>query len=257
MRGKFEKKRNKKKNPLGLIALVLLGLVVVGVVLLLTLPGDKTPQSDTDAPSTQAPTESEAAVSVQIEPVEQPAINLGYGLEIVDAGSYTGLYMEDGADEIVSGVMMIVVRNSGESDMQLAKITALCNGEELHFTLTNLSVGAQAVVLEQDRKTASGEAISSAILETQVLFQEPMSLLEDRIQISGLDGMLNVENISDSDIAGDIYIYYKYAAQDAFYGGITFRVCVEGGLAAGELRQIPAGHYSPAGCVIVQVAANG
>ena len=56
------------------------------------------------------------------------------------------------------------------------------------------------------------------------------------------------------DISGDIYIYYKFAATDIFYGGITFRVRVEGGLKAGELRQIPAGHFKPGECRIVQVS---
>ena len=256
MRGKFEKRRSKKKSPLGLIALILLGLLVIGVVLLLTLPSGK-PGEPTDSTD---PTETEPGSSgtgLHIELEEQPAINLGYGLEIIDAGRYTGAYMEDGSDELVSDVMMIVVRNSGEDDIQLAQITAVSQEEEYHFTLTNLAAGEQAVVLERDRKLSTGAALISAVLENPVVFPEPMSLQEDVLEISGLDGMLNVKNISDSDITGDIYIYYKYAAQDVFYGGITFRVCVEGGLGAGELRQLPAGHYSPEGCVIVQVTVNG
>ena len=94
-------------------------------------------------------------------------------------------------------------------------------------------------------------------MENVAVFDEPMDLMADTIRISGMDGMLNVENISDRDITGQIYIYYKYASADTFYGGITFRVPVEGGLKAGELRQVPAGHYSPEGCTLVQVTVNG
>ena len=121
------------------------------------------------------------------------------------------------------------------------------------FKLTNLAVGKRAVLLDLDRKPAEGGTPEAVELDSVALFQEPMELHEDVIEIGGLEGMLNVKNISDTDISGDIHIYYKYAAQDIYYGGITFRVRIQGGLKAGELRQIPAGHFDPKGCEIIQV----
>ena len=196
-------------------------------------------------------------VSVQIDLEEQSAINLGYGLEIVDSGKYTGIYMEDGSDEVVSGIMMIAVHNTSEQDVQYAQIQAVCGEKEYEFVLTNLAAGAKVVLLDQQRREASGAALTSAVAENVALFSEPMDLMEDTIEIGGLDGMLNVKNLSAANITGDIFVYYKYASEDMFYGGITFRVRIEGGLAAGELRQIPAGHYSPKGCALVQVTVNG
>jgi hypothetical protein len=64
---------------------------------------------------------------------------------------------------------------------------------------------------------------------------------------------MNVKNISDSDIEGNIYVYYKYKTQDLFYGGITFRVTVEGGLKAGEIRQLMTSHFNPDTCQVVMV----
>lgn len=244
-----QKVKKKKNGGKGLLVLSLMAVVcAAAVIVVVFLP---------DLASKDPAKDSSGDQSIHVDLENQKPINLGYGLEIVDAGRYTGLYMEDGSNEILSDMMMVVVRNSGESDFQLAEITANCGAEEYHFTLTNLAVGGQAVLLDQNRKPAVDEPVTSAIMDTPVLFQEPMSLQEDVIQVSGLKGMLNVKNISASDIANDIYVYYKYAGQDIFYGGITFRVCVEGGLKSGEIRQIPAGHYSPDGCAIVQVTTHG
>ena len=182
-------------------------------------------------------------------------MDLGSGLEIIDSGKYTGLYMEDGSNELLSDVMMIIVYNNGEQDVQLAEISAEADGDTYRFQLTNLAVGERAVLLDLDRKSSA--ELTAAALKKAAFFDEPMDLYEDTVKVSGMDGMVNVQNISDEDIAGDIYVYYKYAGEDVYYGGITFRVRVEGGLKAGEIRQIPAGHYNAEGCAVVQVTVHG
>ena len=244
-------KKKQMKSRWMLIALILVILASAGAVMLRSrqpqAPGP-TPRETTASPVPEKPTQT-----VRIETEEQKPINLGYGLQITDSGRYSGVYMEDGSNEIVSDVMMVVAENTGESDIQLAEFTALCGGEEYRFKVTNLAAGARAVLLELDRRSAASGTVESAVLGNAALFPEPMELYEDTIEIGGLEGMLNVKNISGSDISGDIFIYYKYAARDICYGGITFRVRIEGGLKAGELRQIPAGHFDPDGCAVVQV----
>jgi hypothetical protein len=213
----------------------------------MTDPGQTTPEG-TEPDETEPRGEEDPTIPVQ------QTINLGCGLEICDAGSYTGAYVEDGSCEIVSGVMMIVVRNTGEQDVQLADIIAVSGDSEYTFRLTNLAAGERVVLLELERRQAAEAVLESAIVSEVALFENPMELHGETIQITGLDGMLNVKNISGKDISGDVYIYYKFAATDIFYGGITFRVRVEGGLKAGELRQIPAGHFKTGECRIVQVS---
>ena len=260
------KNKQKKKTVWIAVALVLLTALVAAAVLLPQLrtgEPERLPEGTTMVPdrteplqTVPAPTVPPTTVPEQTVPEQtlpQGAINLGYGLQITDSGKYTGVYMEDGGDEIVSDVMMAVVVNTGEADVQLAEITAQAGDEQFRFRLTNLAVGERTVILDLDRKPSGGKSLESAVAGNTVLFQQPMTLLEDRVSISGQDGVLNIKNISDADIEGEIYVYYKYAAEDLYYGGITFRVRVEGGLKAGEIRQVPAGHYSPAGCSIVQV----
>lgn len=249
--------KKKQTKSLGiLIVLVLAAVVCIAAVIIRSHRSGSpvpTPQGTGRKPvptgsAQTVPTLTEPAVSEQQEP-----INLGYGLQITDSGRYTGLYMEDGSNELVSDVMMVIVQNNGAEDIQLAEFTAVSGGEEYHFKLTNLAAGERVVLLELERRAASSAPLESAVLGNTALFPEPMELYEDTIEIGGLEGMLNVQNISDADISGDICIYYKYAAQDIYYGGITFRVRIEGGLKAGELRQIPAGHFDPDGCAVVQV----
>ena len=253
-KGKYASPRRRR----GGLTWVLLAVIVLLVGFLAYMIGNPPAQELPDP--TAAPEETAAAQpgeDIRIAFGEQAPINLGYGLEITDAGKYTGAYMEDGTDEVVSGTMMILVRNSGSNDIQYARITAVCQGTEYNFTLSNLPAGEGVVLLDQDRKAAVGSAVDSAVLSGAVLFDAPMSLMEESVEIQGTDGVLEVKNISGEDISGDIYVYYKYSAADLFYGGITFRARVEGGLKAGEQRQISTGHYSPGGCRIVQVTVNG
>ena len=253
------RKKNEKKNQ----GWIVLGLWVLAAVLTVAAvlvrqeppagpagrPVQTTPPAHGNPASGTSPQETLPPVT------EPPAMDLGSGLEIIDSGKYTGLYMEDGSNELLSDVMMIIVYNNGEQDIQLAEISAEADGETYRFQLTNLAVGERAVLLDLDRKS-SGE-LTAAALEKAAFFDEPMDLYEDTIKVSGMDGMVNVQNISDEDISGDIYVYYKYAGEDIYYGGITFRVRVEGGLKAGEIRQIPAGHYNAEGCAVVQVTVHG
>lgn len=220
-----------------------------------TTPGNSTTPGTSGEAGPGASQSATEATNAQIQPQVQTPINLGSGLEITDSGKYTGLYMEDGSNALVSDVMMVVVCNNGEQDVQFASFTAVSGKETYRFQLTNLAAGEKVVLLDLDQKK-SGDFLTSAAMDQVVLFQEPMSVYADRIQISSMDGMMNVKNISNADITDDIYVYYKYAAQDLYYGGITFRVRVEGGLKAGEIRQVLSQHHTAKGCAIVQVTIH-
>ena len=68
-----------------------------------------------------------------------------------------------------------------------------------------------------------------------------------------MDGAVNVTNISGEDIEGNIVVYYKNAAKDLYYGGITYRITIEGGLKADEIRQVMTNHASDTGSRIMFV----
>lgn len=257
-KGKYAKK---KKNTGFRWILIVLLLIAAGIAGLWIAAKDKEPVQVLPPETTQAQeTQQATEVPTETEPVqttlpEEPfrSINLGYGVYLEQVRSYTGTYMEDGSDQLVSDVMMIRIANTGEDDIQLMNIEVSYAEELYHFTATNLPAGSAAVLLELSRAPMPKGNPVSAVANNVVLYHDNMQADFSVYEISGADGALNVKNVSGKDIAGDIYVYYKYKIQDIYYGGITFRVKIEGGLAAGEIRQIMTSHYNPDNCEVILI----
>ena len=278
MSGKNNKKRPGQRHNAnrGLnIAIAIAAVVLVALIaLLIVLEVSRKPNADptsgtagttgsTGSASTGFETvdpgasQESTGASVQIENVESVSVSLSRGMEIVDVGSYTGMYMEDGSDEIVSGVLMIVVANKGEEDIQYAEITLSAGAETAYFSLTTLPAGESVVLLEQNRMSYSKSVIySDAKASNVAVFKEPMSLREDLITIQALKGAMNITNISGADITGDIVIYYKNSSSDMLYGGITYRVRLSGGMKKDEIKQIVSDHFSAGGSSIMFVTCG-
>lgn len=250
--GKYEKNRKSGKRWLWLLVLAAVVVIALSVVL---LQSDDEPE---EAPPTQ-PTETTAAPETTTEAtitLEENSVNLGYGIYVTDMGAYTGMYMEDGSDEILSGILMMIVKNDGDRDIQYAQITMDIGETQAVFTATTIPVGESMVLLEQTRMTWDETVDYESILpkvETIAYFQEQPSTHADKFKIQIIDGALNVTNISGQDIAGKITVYYKNAAEDLLYGGITYSVSIEGGLKADELRQVMTNHASDTGSRIMFV----
>ncbi len=243
-------KNNKKSNDKNYnvrkiiiaVAIALVAIVAVVVAVLLT-SGEPNNNNDNNTKKPNLLTETEA-----FEPVK-----LDDNFEIVDMGKYSGIYMEDGSNDSVTDVFMIKVKNISEKDLQLARINLKYADFTAEFEVTNLPVGDTAVLLEKNRNAyIEGSFKSSKVLDV-VYFENPMSIKSDVLKITGNDGVLIVENISDKDIDGDFYIYYKYSLDDVLYGGITFRSKVASGIKAGEVKQVAASHFDDNGSVIVDV----
>ena len=206
------------------------------------------PASSAASPASSAASSSAAGLSFAAP------VQLAEGLVITDCGRYTGIYMEDGTDEGVADVQMIVVENTGSRTVQYATI-ALAGGEHTaNFTLTTLPPGKKVVLLETSRLAAvPSETFSACSVEQLAFFPQEPALQADRLEIQPLDGALNITNISGADITGDVAVYYKNAAADLYYGGITYRATVQGGIKAGEIKQVMTNHFSLSGSEILFV----
>lgn len=246
-----QKKKTQNKGSGGrVVLLIILTLLLAVLVWLASLMGQREVPTleqtgGPDRSGTETTADTTGSQAMIPEPAEPQPIELSDGLVIHYISSYAGIYMEDGTDEPVADVMMIVLENTSEQDLQLARISIEYSGFTAEFEVTNIPAGEKVVALEKNRHSeASGDYLS---IQTKnvVFFPEPMGMEEERIQIKGLNGTLEVTNISAEDITGDIYIYYKNSATDLLYGGITYRVSVKGGLKAGESIRIIAGHYTP------------
>lgn len=184
---------------------------------------------------------------------EKEAIQLGNGLEIVEVGSYSGQFVEDGSDEAVENIMSITLKNSSDKDLQYAVVNLNVEQEVASFAVTNLKAGAEAILLEQNRMGATDEEVQVASVDKVVFYEKAQTLKEEQFKISGQKQIVNIENVSGEAIEGDVYIYYKNVQDDAYLGGITYRVRISDGFAVGEIKQVSTSHYMPKKCEIVLV----
>jgi hypothetical protein len=244
-----KQKKVQKKDPhiLGILAVVAVAaVIVIAAVSYYAQPGEP-----------DNPTGTQPSYPLRVEDAENVSINLGYGMYLEDVAKYTGVYMEDGSDEVVSGILMVMVKNTGTQDIQYAEIEMPVGDKLACFTLTNLPMGESVVLLEKNRMEFNSDVkYMTSIAKNVIVFQEPMTLLADKLRIQGKSGVLNITNISDEDITGNIMIYYKNSSSNMLYGGITYRVMITGGIKAGETRQAASGHYSSAGSRIVQITCS-
>lgn len=189
------------------------------------------------APPTQPPTDPPTSPT-------EPDLTMDRGLEIVDIGWYTGEYLEDGSNESVENILMILLANNGEEDIQYAEITLQVNGSPARFVVTTLPAGETMILLEQNKMPfVAGAAYTDAEAINVAVFKDTMDTKSGQLKIQGLNGAVNVTNISGKDIEGDIVIYYKNVYGDTMYGGITYRITISGGLKAGAVRQVMTKHF--------------
>jgi hypothetical protein len=245
-------KQPKNKWILPVIAVVVAAAVAAAVFFLcrgespLTPPVETTEPTETTQPAATLP------------PMEtSPTLELGDGLRVLRMDRYAGIYMEDGTNEIVSDVMMLILENTSDRDLQLARIDVAYADQTAWFEVTNLPAGEKVVLLEKERMGFPGEDYLTVSTRNVVFFQEPMAVPEGLIEVSGTAGLVKLTNISGDGIPGPIYVYYKNSAEDLLYGGITYRVTAAEGLAEGETLTIPAGHYDPEQCRILAIQTGG
>lgn len=223
------------KNKKTLILIIIVVIAVVGIATSILKKADST------------------------DDIEKINIDAGQSIEITEIGSYTGPYMEDGSDSEVSDVLMIKIKNTGKKDIQYGEITLYDNTEKAGiFKFSTLMAGDTVTVLENnktkfDKKAEYKNAGSSNV----ALFQTEPKLYSDKIEIQSLEGGINVTNISNNDIDGDILIYFKDCKEDELLGGITYRGRIEGGMEKGEIRQLMSNNFTENNTKVMFVTIDG
>lgn len=140
----------------------------------------------------------------------------------------------------------IVVYNDSEKTLQYAVITATFSDNTVYtYKISTLPPGEACMVAEES--SAPYRELSTGFFGFEIFnvafFAEEPSVYSDKLQFSGADGILNVKNISGTDITDNIVVYYKDYIDTQFTSGVTYRVTVTGGLKAGEIKQISANNY--------------
>ena len=270
MSGKYVKK--KKSGCLKTVLILSIGILILLCILgflvsrdaeEIPLPTESSPTEIQEQTSSTLAEEIEESVETaetvfQVKEEQEGVTSFSLnGLDITQYGKYMGAYMEDGTDDFVNNVMMIMVTNNTEEAVQYAKITLTGPAGDAVFVLTTLLPGDSAVVLEAERKPYGAEDVYiDARVDNLALFSEMPSLFENVLLIQPMDGGFNITNISNTDITGDIAVYFKDTAGDLLYGGITYMGRIHGGLKSNEIKQIISPNFHEVSTRVVFININ-
>ena len=208
-----------------------------------------TEQTDAAPPETEPPvTEAAPDTSTpegETEPAEQteaPIPTPTEGPKVLSMGLYTGPFPEDGSDEAVDSVAVLLVENASDTQLQFAEIQYLIDDREAIFRVSELPPGEKAMAVEIHRLVATPVSVWEAKPGRDIVVYLA-SIPEERLEIRcERDGVLTVVNHGTE--TGDAELYYKRRNEDgSFLGGIAYHIRVRA-LAPGESRDVNAAHFS-------------
>jgi len=203
------------------------------------------PPSYTEPPETEP--EIEYTEPIDTEP-EKVVLSLPYtipnsGIEILRIAPYDGIYMEDGSNEDVKGIAMILVKNISEEAIEYAEISMKYDDKTLKFKVSALPSGARAILQAENRDScAEGELLactaSVAMLPSLDQSEKKVSVVDNG------DNSLTISNLTDKKIV-TIRLFYKYYMSDenTYVGGITFTAKISD-LGAGESVTVSPSHFT-------------
>lgn len=210
----------------------------------------KVEQQDLPKPSPEAFRENE--IQGYAKQIEEPEQLTREDIEVISIGSYTGIYVEDGSNEEVMDIASVLVRNNSDEMLQAATLTYRVNDSETaEFVISNLPAGTAALVQEKNKRAF--QASDVYVLEEDAYgMAENARLWQDRFKVTGNDGMVSLENLTEQSFQ-KVYVYYKYIQQGgAYLGGVTFRTAFEE-IGPGETVKADAGHFSEGASEILMV----
>lgn len=196
--------------------------------------GDRADSQSSGSGGEQAAGE-DAAVSFPYE-VE------GTPLTIENISSYDGIFLEDGSDQEVSGITAMVLKNTGDVNVEYASITLKRDGEELQFEASGIPAGATVVVQEKNKAAYGSGTYTDCSGITAEL--ESFEMSEDKVSVEETEeGSLQVTNLTDEEIPC-VRIFYKFymADQQSYVGGITYTAKLTN-LGAGSSQTVTPSHY--------------
>lgn len=229
-------KKKKSQSAKWIIAAVAAAVVLAVVIIIVVCSnaGDRPEETNTEQPTEAA----DPVIAVGND------LSLGDGLTIRSVTRYAGYYVEDGSNDVVSGIAAVRVRNNGDKNIQLLsfKLTDI-HGQEYAFMITTLLPGEEVLALEMNRRTFDTDTkILSASVDSRAYFTQTPTLYPDQLSLTCTTGFITVENVSSETVPAG-YVYYKNVSDGLLIGGITYRSSFRA-LAPGEKITLSASHYT-------------
>lgn len=168
------------------------------------------------------------------------------GISVVSLENISGMYVEDGSDEVMSSIFAATFRNDSGSDLQYAKLVLTVGKEAYVFELSTVPAGATVRAMEMNRKAfLSSKGDVTLTQENIAWFDEAPSMYANLFKITQRNNAIIVENISSRTITAPIYVYYKNYTDGMYIGGITYRAGTQEDLAPGKSVALSAKHFDP------------
>lgn len=157
-------------------------------------------------------------------------------VSVAEVFSYSGPYVEDGANEECKNICAVRIENKSSVHYQYLHFTVKIGGTVYTFKATTLFAGAKMTVLCEDRSEYRDGDIESVEFLAAAPFAEKPTVHLDTLEITYTDGFINVKNKTDKTLK-NVYVYYKNTDDYGFIGGITYRVSF-GNIGPGGLVQM-------------------
>lgn len=220
-----------------------------------TLPtqpyGDSASPGGTVNPGSSKPSQSDGSVQQEQAAPKPDEPQLTYD----QFSLYSGQYVEDGRDELVTNVAAILVTNRSGKFLDLATLTFMIDGREASFRVSGLPAGRSAWVLEASRMTAT-QSSTFTFVDMVTGFRENVISSTDKLSITCIGNLVTATNKSDIKLE-DVFVYYRVLHSDGNYlGGITY-VIDFGTLEPGQSVEKLAGHFSAEHARIVRIGWSG
>lgn len=185
-------------------------------------------------------------------PISFPYTVTGTSLTIENISSYDGIFLEDGSDQEVSGIAAMVLKNTGDVNVEYARITLTRDGEELQFEASDIPAGATVVVQEKNKAAYGSGTFTDCSGITAELDSFEMS--EDKVSVEETEeGSLQVTNLTEEEIPC-VRIFYKFYMEDqqSYVGGITYTAKLTN-LGAGSSQTVTPSHYAAGSSQVLMV----
>ena len=190
----------------------------------------------------EKPTAPESTKNPNVSGGDVSSEPTGADLYCLEFAAYSGVYVEDGKNEMVEDVAMILVENRSLQFLDQATITYIYGNQYATFVLTGLPAGEKCWVMEKNKLTLT-EGYSFYFEDCVTSYKSEVIKTPKQLQVDAKDNTLTIENISPNTIE-NVAVYYKNTYADGNYlGGITY-VMNFGTMESGDVICKEAGHFS-------------
>lgn len=165
------------------------------------------------------------------------------GISVVSIDNISGMYVEDGSNDVLSEIFTVTFRNNSEKALQYAKLILTVGEESYAFEISSVPSGASVRAMEINRKCFVPSEGDCTLTREDISWVDDFSLCENIFKITPKNNAIIIENISDSLVTAPIYVYYKNYIDDIYVGGITYRISTQQSLEPGQAVALSAKHF--------------